>query len=269
MYQPNQPYECADCSNSLGYSPLSAPSDLGYDPLGSVSQTPVEYLAQTDETYAGLENVLGQEISQSISNLSEYQPTMEPMSWKDAKYGFQAGYILGMAIENQESTVYHLAGDLGYDRSELDQKVSEFEIRDAISSIGDIPVDPREVDVASAVFSDPIAKRTFREALESGNPDLSIATKRFQMTYTSHVVNFMGVEIAAKILEVSERTVRTHVKKYGDDQRNNYTFPDDCIVSPLLLEDQTTNQMNDQELNQLVQEFFSKADLHPAEKQIL
>jgi hypothetical protein len=215
----------ADLKEGTGYSAL---------PRSPVAVIGDNYLPQA-RTAEGNPGLLQ---NGSIDNLlaGEKIPTLDPLGLDEATNYFRKNYIPAVAELTGKTYISHLAkpSALDFDRSSLSRLVSEYGLKSELEEIRQELGQTEKGKDVPAELMDPIVKRVVREAIAGNYFGLNDATERFKDIYVNNLARYFGESEAARILNVTTRTVVNRVESYLSDERNRLMFPDDKIVEPNL-----------------------------------
>jgi hypothetical protein len=171
----------------------------------------------------------------------EQLPAYNPQTLEQATDYFRGCYIAKMAEYTGRTSISDLASKvLDFDRAELSRLVKGYyvegvRLKDYLAQLQDKVPDTKakyERDIADSIFN-PIVRRVFREAIAEGYFGLKKNTDRFKDIYVNSLAEEMGIKYAARVLDVSKRTVRNRMESYKADPRYSHHFPDDCKRSDL------------------------------------
>jgi hypothetical protein len=177
----------------------------------------------------------------SIDNLltGEMTPTLNPLGLDEATDYFRKNYIPTVAKLTGKTYISHLARPSALDlwpsgKGGLSNLVNGYGLKPRLEEIREELGEMEKGRDVPSELMDPIVRRVVREAISGGYFGLTDATERFKDIYVNNLARYFGETEAAKILDVTTRTVLNRVERYLSDKRNALRFPDDRIVEPNL-----------------------------------
>jgi hypothetical protein len=134
------------------------------------------------------------------------------LTLKDAVCEFRKDYILSVAQQTATFDIYSMSRTLNYDRSELSKFVNETDVKPQIKQLQET-YNPNDwyTKNSKAKSGNAIIQEIISESIAENNFDIKKATTKFKKKYITQKVQQYGIDKAAKLLNVDERTIRNHL----------------------------------------------------------